>query len=74
MTIRTGRMKVRLPNGDNPNAYRDHAAISKAVDDELAKSGERLVRLLGDHWTGFAEGPTSPWIVYSVDYEAGPRD
>jgi hypothetical protein len=73
MAIRTGRMRVRLPNDDS-NAYSLRAQIEKALDTELAKSGEKLVHLLGDQWTGFTEGPNSEWMVYRVPYEAEPRD
>jgi hypothetical protein len=72
-TTRIGRMDVRLPasepgSGDGRAELRQ---ISEYIAAELAKTDERLIRLLGEHWTGFAEGPMSPWMVYkNVGFEA----
>jgi hypothetical protein len=38
--------------------------IADAADAELAESGERLMGLIGEHRTGFAEGPTGRWMIY----------
>jgi hypothetical protein len=74
MTIRTGHMDVRLPNESGLAGGVLHQRLAEAVGQELEKSGERLVRLIGQHWTGFAEGPLSPWMTYkSVGYEAAPQ-
>lgn len=66
-------MNVRVLNDDVQVGAYEHRKVAAAVDAELAKTGERLVRLLGEHWTGVAEGPVSPYMVYHrVAYEAEP--
>ncbi|RFZ51503.1 hypothetical protein MSS2_03464 [Mycobacterium marinum] len=60
-------------NDNSQVGIREYEKIATAVDGELAKTRERLVRLVGEHWTGTAEGPTSPYMVYrGVVYEAEP--
>jgi hypothetical protein len=74
MSMRTGTMNVRLENPDGLDGLAVVRAIAEAVDAELAASGERLVRLLEDHWAGFAENVMSPAKIYrGVAYEAEPR-
>jgi hypothetical protein len=66
-------MDVRVLNDDSKVGAREYQKVAAAVDAELAKTGERLVRLLGEHWTGTAEGPVSPYLIYHrVEYEAEP--
>ena len=66
-------MDVRVLNDDDEVGAREYQKIAAAVDAELAKTGERLVRLLGEHWTGVAEGPVSPYLIYHrVAFEAEP--
>ncbi|GBG36521.1 hypothetical protein NJB14197_10860 [Mycobacterium montefiorense] len=49
------------------------ASVAKAVDAELAKTGERLVLLLSERVTGVGESVTDPWRTYQgVKFVAGP--
>jgi hypothetical protein len=67
-------MDVRLPNESGLAGAVLQKRLAQAVDAELKKSGEHLVRLTDEHWTGVGEGPTSPWMIYkSVGYEAAPQ-
>jgi len=71
VTVREGRMDVRIINDSGLSGAALHQRIADAVAEVLAESGERLLGLTGEHWTGFAEGPTSPWMVYrNVGYTA----
>ena len=64
-------MDVRVLNDDNQVGTNEFQKIATAVNAELAKTGERLVRLVGENWTGYAEGAISPYMVHHhVAYEA----
>ncbi|OKH63393.1 hypothetical protein EB72_11720 [Mycobacterium sp. SWH-M1] len=71
MTVREGVTDVRVFAGGTGDQIRQK--IEAAMNAELAETGERLVRLLDRHWTGFADGIDSPYMIYrNVRYEAEP--